>query len=393
VDEWRADVLAAIPVMPVPARADSRVARVAAVRSALVQGATLGVAAGVLWWLGHNTLATLQEHDIPLGFDFLRQPANFDIGDTAWLRFGSQDSIGRAILVGLANTVRVAVLGCLLSVLLGFVLGTLRLASTPAVRGAARAFVEVMRNTPLLLLLLFLDATVRQLPSPGQALHPVRDVFISNRGLALPSITLAPAALAGLVLVVVAWLLARRVPRMRARGTLTALSAAAAIGVVISLLLAHPVVGVPRLTGFNYAGGWTLSPEFVALLGALVLHHAAHISEVVRGALLAVPRQQQDAARALGLTSLQVLRFVTVPQALRAMVPLLVTSCVSLVKNSSLAVAIGFPDLVSVLNTTGNQTGRNIETMLIMVAVYLSISLVVAGALGRYNARLVTRAA
>jgi general L-amino acid transport system permease protein len=125
----------------------------------------------------------------------------------------------------------------------------------------------------------------------------------------------------------------------------------------------------------------------------LVLHHAAHISEVVRGALLAVPRPQVDAARALGLTGAQVLRFVTVPQALRAMVPLLVTNCVSLVKNSSLAVAIGFPDLVSVLNTTGNQTGRNIEAMLIMVVAYLSLGLVVAGALGRYNARLLRRAA
>lgn len=360
-------------------------------RSMLVQGATLGVTAGVLWWLGHNTLGTLQEHDIPLGFDFLRQPANFDIGDTAWLRFDPQDIIGRAILVGLANTLRVAVLGFVLSLVLGFVLGTLRLVSAPAVRGLVRACVEVMRNTPLLLLLLFLDATIRRLPPPGQALHPVRDVFISNRGVALPSITLSSAPLIGLVLLAIALLLVRRTPRMRR--ALMVVTAVAAAGVVASLVLAPPVVDVPRLTGFNYAGGWNLSPEFATLLAALVLHHAAHISEVVRGALLAVPRPQVDAARALGLTGAQVLRFVTVPQALRAMVPLLVTNCVSLVKNSSLAVAIGFPDLVSVLNTTGNQTGRNIETMLIMVVAYLSLSLVVAGALGRYNARLVRRAA
>jgi general L-amino acid transport system permease protein len=377
--------------MPAPGRGSSGRVSAEAVRSALVQGATLGVTAGVLWWLGHNALGTLQEHDIPLGFDFLRQPANFDIGDTAWLRFDPQDTIGRAILVGLANTLRVAVLGFVLSLVLGFVLGMLRLAPTPAVRGLVRACVEVMRNTPLLLLLLFLDATVRRLPPPGQALHLVGGVFVSNRGVALPSLTFSPAALGALVLLAIAAALRPRAPRMRR--ALMAMIAVATAGVVVSLAMAPPVVDVPRLRGFNYAGGWNLSPEFATLLAALVLHHAAHISEVVRGALLAVPRPQVDAARALGLTGAQVLRFVTVPQALRAMVPLLVTNCVSLVKNSSLAVAIGFPDLVSVLNTTGNQTGRNIEAMLIMVVAYLSLSLVVAGALGRYNARLLRRAA
>jgi general L-amino acid transport system permease protein len=317
-----------------------------AFRGVLVQGAALLTVVMVLWWLGHNTLVTLQDHDIPLGFDFLRQPANFDIGDTGGLRFGPQDSIGRAIVIGLVNTLRVAALGCVFALLCGFLLGILRLATNSTLRGVARAVVEVMRNTPLLLLLLFLDATIRQLPGPGSALHPMAGVFISNRGLAVPSFTLST-------------------------GT----------------------ADLPRLVGFNFVGGWTFSPEFVALLAALVLHHAAHISEVVRGAMLAVPRGQQEAARALGLSSFQVLRFVTVPQALRAMVPLLVTSCVSLVKNSSLAVAIGFPDLVSVLNTTGNQTGRNIEAMLIMLVAYLSVSLGVAVTLGRYNTHLLRAAA
>jgi general L-amino acid transport system permease protein len=333
-------------VTVVPARDGSRGTGASVLRGVLVQGATLGAVAVALWWLGHNTLATLQEHDVPLGFGFLRQPANFDIGDTGGLEFGPQDSIGRAIVVGLANTLRVAALGCVLAVLCGFLLGILRLVANPMVRGVARAIVEVMRNTPLLLLLLFLDATIRQLPGPREALHPLSGVFISNRGLALPWFALST-------------------------GTLD----------------------LPRLAGFNFVGGWTLSPEFAALLAALVLHHAAHISEVVRGAMLAVPRGQQEAARALGLSSFQMLRLVTVPQALRAMVPLLVTSCVSLVKNSSLAVAIGFPDLVSVLNTTGNQTGRNIESMLIMIVVYLTVSLGVAVLLGRYNARILRRVA
>ena len=161
-----------------------------------------------------------------------------------------------------------------------------------------------------------------------------------------------------------------------------------ALGLGLSMLVRHPSVEAAHLVGFNFVGGTTLSPEFAALLSALVLHHAAHISEVVRGAILSVPRGQRDAARALGLSRFQTLRMVTIPLALRAMVPLLATSCVSLIKNSSLAVAIGFPDVVSILNTTGNQTGHNIETMCIMIVVYLSLSLAVAAALNRYNTSL-----
>ena len=165
----------------------------------------------------------------------------------------------------------------------------------------------------------------------------------------------------------------------------------AAAALIASLAVSLPVWSVPRLRAFSFVGGLTLSPELAALLGALVLHHGAHISEVVRGAVLAVPRGQRDAAAALGLSRVQALRFVIVPQALRAMVPLLATNCVSLIKNSSLAVAIGFPDVVSILNTTANQTGHSIEAMLIMIAVYLSLSLVVAAALNAYNARLLAR--
>jgi len=201
-------------------------------------------------------------------------------------------------------------------------------------RGVVRAAVELMRNTPLLLLLLFLAATLHSMPSPKNAFQPLPGVFLSDRGLVLP------------------------------------------------------FFDRPRLVGFNFVGGVALSPEFAALLGALVMHHAAHVSEIVRGAILGVARAQTDAALALGLSRGQALRFVIIPQALRAMIPLLATTCVSLTKNSSLAVAIGFPDVVSILNTTANQTGHSIETMLIMIAVYLSLSLLVAATMNRYNARL-----
>jgi His/Glu/Gln/Arg/opine family amino acid ABC transporter permease subunit len=291
------------------------------------------VAAG--WWLARNTVASLDQRGITVGFDFLREPANFAISDSPWLRVSPADSVARAIAAGLLNTARVAVIGCALALIVGFVLGVLRVARTPAVAALVRAGVDLIRGTPLLLVLLLIAALLHGLPPPRAAFHPLPGVFLSDRGLALP--------LPG---------------------------------------------NVPHLTAFDFTGGVTLSPEFAALLLALVLHHAAHISEVVRGAILAVPRGQIDAAQALGLSRLQTVRYVTLPHAVRAMVPLLATNCVSLIKNTSLAVAIGFPDLTSVLNTTGNQTGHTLETMLIMIGVYLTLSLAVAAALNRYNRHL-----
>lgn len=301
---------------------------------AVGEALALGAMAAAMWWIARNTQANLDQRGLSLGFEFLRHPANFEIGDTSGLRFSPDNSFGRAILVGLVNTARVAAIGCLLSIALGFVLGILRLSGNLALRGVVRAAVELMRNTPLLLLLLLLAATLHAMPSPRDAFQPLPGVFISDRGLVLP------------------WF------------------------------------DRPRLVGFNFVGGIALTPEFAALLAALVMHHAAHVSEIVRGAILGVSRAQGDAALALGMSRGQALRFVIVPQALRAMIPLLATTCVSLTKNSSLAVAIGFPDIVSILNTTANQTGHSIETMLIMIAVYLSLSLAVAAMMNRYNARV-----
>ena len=311
-------------------------------RTVAAQGLALGVAAALLWWLANNTVHTLGQNGISLGFGFLRQPANFDIGDSI-VAYSSSDSFLRAILVGLANTARVSALGWVFATLLGFLLGVMRLSTTPAVRAVSRGFVELVRNVPLLLLLLFLAATMHALPPARAALEPLPNVFISDRGLVLPWFDFSGPQ--------VAWV-------------------------------------TPKLVGFNFVGGMTISPELTALLFALVLHHAAHISEVVRGAVLAVPSRQRDAAHALGLSRAQTMRFVVIPQALRAMVPLLATNWVSLTKNSSLAVAIGFPDLVSILNTTANQTGHAIETMLIMIVVYLTLSLAVAAAMNAYNGRL-----
>jgi general L-amino acid transport system permease protein len=372
VDERRFDVRAAVPVKA---------------RSAAAQGLALGVAAAALWWIGRNIAITLGDNGISLGFGFLRQPANFEIGD-APIAYDPSDSFARALVVGLANTARVSVLGWVFAIGLGFVLGILRLSTTPAVRGVSRGFVELVRNVPLLLLLLFLAATVHSLPPARGALEPVPGVFVSGRGLMLPAIGLATWqwSLGVILLGAMVAGLARSTLR-RSRAWLI-VSVTTAVALIASFVLDPPAVDRPVLRGFNFVGGITISPELTALLAALVLHHAAHISEVVRGAVLAVSARQRDAAYALGLSRGQTMRFVVIPQALRAMVPLLATNCVSLTKNSSLAVAIGFPDLVSILNTTANQTGHAIETMLIMIVVYLSLSLLVAAAMNAYNRRL-----
>jgi general L-amino acid transport system permease protein len=305
----------------------------------------LGVA--VTATLAATAVVALRQRGIDLGFDFLGRRAGFDIGD-APIAYTPDDTFARAIAVGLANTVRIAVTGCALALALGFIVGFLRLSANTPLRGLARAFVEVMRNVPLLLLLFFLMAVLHALPEARDAIEVLPGVTLSNRGLGIPW-----PSYDGL------------------RGL-------------------H--VDVPRFDGFNHVGGLVLSPEFSALLFALVLHHAAHVSEVVRGAILAIPAGQHYAAAALGMTRRRAMRRVILPQALRAMVPLLASNCISLTKNSSLAVAIGFADVVSILNTTANQTGHAIEAMLLMTAMYLVLSAIVAVAMNGYNARVLRHA-
>lgn len=356
-------------------------------RGVLLQGLALGVGAALLFWMARNTAANLDQRGMTLGFGFLAQPAGFEIGE-GWLAFSPERSIARALLVGLANTATVAAVGWIMAVGLGFALGLLRLGSNPVLRGAVGAVVETLRNIPLLLLLFFLAASLHGLPGPQEALRPLPGVALSARGLAVPLPLLHAWHLllgAGLVVLLFGWRRLGRVAPRALAGLLLALAA--------SLLLEPPGWSVPKLERFNFAGGAMLSPEFTALLMALVLHHGAHLSEVVRGGVLAVPFGQWQAAAALGLSRGQAVRRVVLPQALRAMVPLLASGCVSLVKNSSLAVAIGFPDLVSVLNTTANQTGHGIETMLLMIGAYLTLSLLVAAALDRYNERILSRGA
>lgn len=347
----------------------------------------LGIAA-ILLWFGLNVAASLHRAGITPGFGFLSRSANFQIGETT-LVFQAGDTYLRAIAVGLVNTLKVAVAGCVLATALGVVIGVAGLSANPLLAGVVRAYIEVIRNTPLLLQLFFWIALARNLPGPKQAPGGA-GFYMSNRGIFVPALTsevgwLLPLALVAALLLGAA-LLGRRIARGKAAVRLAAL-------LLSGLVLLGSGVGLdlPQLQGFNIRGGLALTPEFAALLTALTVKFSASIAEIVRAGILSVPAGQREAARALGLNDWQILRLVVLPQALRVIVPLITSSFLDLAKDSSLAVAIGYPDLVSILNTTANTTGQAIEAVFIMAVSFLTLNLTVATLMNRYNSRVALR--
>lgn len=314
-------------------------------RSLLAQAALALLIVASCAWLGGNLTDNLERRNIATGFGFLEQPAGFAIGESH-LDYSPADTFRRAIAVGLVNTLKVAALAIVLSTVLGFLLGFARGARHPVVRGLARGYVEVVRNLPLLLQLMFLYAAILNLlPVYDPAVAAGQWVIVTNRGLAMPGIeSLLPFALE-----------------------------------------------LPRAGIFNVEGGWQLSAELLTLAVGLSLYTTAYVAEIVRAGLGSVPLAQREAALALGLSRQHVLWRVTLPQAMRAIVPPFTSWQLNTVKNSSLAIAIGYPDLVSVVDTVINQTGQAIEGVLLIVGTYLSINLAIAGLLALYNRRLVAR--
>ena len=313
----------------------------ARLRTLLLQALVLGAIAGLGLYIIHNTLDNLARRGVATGFSYLGRPASFDIGETL-IAYSPADSYGRALLVGLLNTLEIAVLGCVLATLLGLVIGIARLSHNWLIRQLAGAYVETLRNVPLLLqLFVWWDVLRISAPPPRQAWEVFPGAFVSNRGLAFP----VPSWSGGFH-----W-------------------------------------DMPHLAGFNFVGGHTVTPEFAALLAGLSVYTAAFIAEIVRAGIEGVARGQFEAAAALGLRSWQTLRLVILPQARRIILPPLIGEYQALTKNSSLAVAIGFPELMAITNTTLNQTGQAIEAIALMMAIYLTLSLLTALGLNWYNAR------
>lgn len=367
-------------------------------RAVVYQIVALVVVALVAWFLVSNTLHNLSVRNIATGFGFLDREAGFAIGETP-IAYSPSDTYGRAILVGVLNTLRVAVIGIVLATLLGTLIGIGRLSKNWLVARLTSIYVEVMRNVPLLLQLFFWYALITEnMPGPRQAHNPLPGVFISNRGVRVPSLegNALDWMLGGLALAIVAIIVLGHWGRKRqeATGRVFPLGRAA-----IALLIGLPIVGwlasgaslaldIPALKGFNFQGGLNMSPEFAALLAGLVIYTSAFVAEVVRSGIQAVNQGQWEAAGSLGLRRAQVLRLVVLPQALRVIIPPMTSQYLNLTKNSSLAVAIGYPDIVSVVNTTLNQTGQAIEGILIIMGAYLTVSLTISIFMNWYNKRI-----
>ncbi|CAK0753605.1 putative ABC transporter membrane subunit YhdX [uncultured Gammaproteobacteria bacterium] len=366
------------------------------VRAVLYQALVAAAVAGAIWYLVSNTLDNLARQNIASGFGFLGRSASFAIGESL-IDYSAADSYGRAIVVGMLNTLKVTGLSIVFATLIGVTVGISRLSSNWLLARLATVYVEMVRNVPLLLQLFLWYAIITEnLPSPQQALNPLPGVFLSNRGLVMPVPVVDAAWTAGiaaLLLAVVVSLGLSRWTRHRRQTTGRGFPFAAA---VLALLLGLPllvwgvfgatlVLDVPVLRGFNFRGGGAVSPELAALLLGLSIYTASYIAEIVRAGILAVDLGQTEAALALGLSPAQVLRLVVLPQALRVIVPPLTSQYLNLNKNCSLAVAIGYPDMVSVLNTIVNQTGQAVEGVGLIMGVYLAISVVITVVMAWYN--------
>lgn len=369
------------------------------VRSYAVQAIVLAVLVFFGYEIVHNTLANLASRNIASGLGFLTKTSGFDLIQTL-VPYNSSSNYGRALYVGFLNTVLISVLSIIAATILGFIVGIMRLSKNWLVAKVATVYIEVFRNVPLLLwIFVWYSAVLTPLPGPKQALNVGDAFFLSNRGLMMPHPIFGEGAwLFGWsipVAIIAAWLLARWA---RARKLSTGAefpSFRAGLGLIIGLpLLALAVMGFPItfeypvLKGFNFQGGIAVIPELIALFLALSIYTATYLAEAVRAGIMAVSHGQTEAASALGLRPGKTLQLVVIPQAMRVIIPPFANTYLSLTKNSSLAVAIGYPDLVAAGGTVLNQTGQAIEIVGIWMIVYLSLSLVTSFVMNVFNNRM-----
>ena len=368
-------------------------------RSVLYQLGVLAMVGLLGYYLVSNTIANLERQAIATGFGFLEKEASFEIGESL-IAYSAADKYARALMVGVLNTLLVSFIGVVLTVILGTFIGIARLSTNWLVSRLAAVYIEIFQDIPVLLQLFFWYAFFYEmLPGPRQALSPFSGVFLSNRGLVFSVPQFHPAhmymAVAFLAGCIGIYFL-RRWARKRQAKTGMAFPVFR-VSVVILILLpllawlaggAPTKMSVPELKVFNFQGGLNVSPEFTALLLGLVLYTAAFVAEVVRAGIQSVTKGQREAAMSIGLNTNQVLQLVILPQALRVIIPPLTSQMLSLTKNSSLAVAIGYPDFVSVAGTAINQTGQAIEGVAMIMIVYLFFSLSTSAFMNWYNKKI-----
>ncbi|MFN3869022.1 MAG: amino acid ABC transporter permease [Hyphomicrobiaceae bacterium] len=370
------------------------------VRGVAIQVAVIAAIVVLGYEIASNVVTNLKKQNIASGFSFLDRTAGFDISQSL-IEYSNTMTYGRAFLVGLTNTLLVAGIGIVLATVIGFIVGIARLSGNWIIAALAAVYVEVIRNIPpLLMLFAIYFAVLKGLPQPRDSIELPFSSYLNVRGLTIPQ-PFAESGFAAFVWVLLGavvavamlarWAGARRIATGKPFPTLLASLAILLAAPVVAYLIAGPPLRfeMPTPGRFNISGGLTLLPEFVALVTGLTLYTASFIAEIVRSGIEGVPKGQTEAAAALGLSRGQAMRLVIVPQALRIIVPPLTNQYLNLTKNSSLAVAIGYPDLVSVFSgTVLNQTNQAIEVIVITMAVYLVLSLATSFAMNLFNARM-----
>jgi general L-amino acid transport system permease protein len=370
------------------------------IRGWVFQFVVVALVGGLAIYLVTNTMENLQRQKIASGFDYLGREAGFEIGDTM-IEYSPASTYARAIWVGILNTLRVAVIGIVLATFLGTVIGIGRLSPNWLLSKICEWYVEAFRNVPLLLWLFLIYKLISEaFPGPRQAISMFwGSLFLSNRGLYFPVPVANPIwqwmGVALLLGIVVAFFVHRWA---RKRQDLTGQpfpSIIAGFGIALGIPFLVWLAGGaphhlswPELKGFNFVGGIVIQPEFTALLVGLVLYTSAFVAEIVRSGILALNKGQSEAAAAIGLSRTQSMRLVLLPQALRIIVPPMTSQYLNITKNSSLAIAIGYPDLVASVNVTINQTGQAIENILIIMAAYLTVSLSISAFMNWYNKQI-----
>lgn len=369
------------------------------IRSALVQIIMVLVVGFFVYEIVDNTITNLTKRNISTGFGFLNKSAGFDLIQSLVV-FTSESSYGQALIAGFLNTLLVSSIGIVLATLLGFIIGIMRLSRNWLVSSIATLYIETIRNVPLLLqMFVWYGVVLKSLPGPRQAINISDMFFLSNRGLNMPDTIFGDSAwlgLAGLVAGIIGAIVLRSWARKRQAATgqpfpyvLTGIAMILVLPILGLAVVGWPITfDYPVLGGFNFSGGTVIIPEFMALLVALSIYTASFIAEIVRAGIQAVSHGQTEAANALGMRSGITTRLVVIPQAMRVIIPPLASQYLNLTKNSSLAVAIGFPDLVATGGTVLNQTGQAIEIVMIWMVVYLSLSLLTSSFMNWFNARM-----
>lgn len=370
------------------------------VRSVIFQILAMAILFAGVFYFFTNAISNLENQGQDFSYAYLSYPSGYDISQRL-IDYNSSSSNLRAAIVGILNTLLVAVVGVIIATIMGFVIGIMRLSSNWLIAKIAYVYIEALRNIPILLIIVFLNGIfIAILPSPREAFDLGGVAYLSNRGFAMPRPDIEPlffltiiAFIAGVIFSVI---YSRRAKKLQdASGKISpvfTMSLAAIIGfpLVVFLITGLPIEwGIPALKGFNFKGGVTVQPQFVSLTLALALYTAAFIAEIVRAGIVAVSHGQTEAALSLGLKPGWNLRLIVIPQALRVIIPPLASEYLNLTKNSSLAIAVGYQDIVGTIGgTTLNQTGRAMECMIIVLFLYLTFSLIISAFMNWYNKRI-----